>query len=127
MTLITLAPPTLRAEDNIEKAGVAVGVSAGNMWFLPIKAIVMSVGAISGALSYVVTGGNAELTQQIWRDTTQGPYIITPEVARTGIGQRPELEERNNPTPRHFRFTDKVSRTASRDRHIAIKLKAACG
>lgn len=92
LTLIALAPPTLRAEDNIEKAGVAVGVSAGNMWFLPIKAIVMSVGAISGALSYVVTGGNAELTQQIWRDTTQGPYIITPEVARAGIGRRPELE-----------------------------------
>lgn len=92
LTLVALAPPTLRAEDNIEKAGVAVGVSAGNMWFLPIKAIVMSVGAIGGALSYVVTGGNAELTQQIWRDTSQGPYIITPEVARTGIGQRPELE-----------------------------------
>ncbi|MGZ8482936.1 MAG: hypothetical protein ACXW6R_03250 [Candidatus Binatia bacterium] len=94
LTLVALAPPTLRAEDNIEKAGVAVGVSAGNMWFLPIKAIVMSVGAIGGALSYVVTGGNAELTQQIWRDTSQGPYIITPEVARTGIGQRPDLEAR---------------------------------
>ena len=92
LILVALAPPTLRAEDNIEKAGVAVGVSAGNMWFLPIKAIVISVGAISGALSYVVTGGNAELTQQIWRDTTQGPYLITPELARTGIGQRPELE-----------------------------------
>jgi len=92
LILVALAPPTLRAEDNIEKAGVAVGVSAGNMWFLPVKAIVMSVGAISGALSYVVTGGNAELTQQIWRDTTQGPYLITPEVARIGIGQRPELE-----------------------------------
>ena len=94
LTLVAVAPPSLRAEDNIEKAGVAVGVSAGNMWFLPIKAIVMSVGAIGGALSYVVTGGNAELTQQIWRDTSQGPYIITPEVARTGIGQRPELEAR---------------------------------
>ena len=62
------------------------------MWFLPIKAIVMTVGALSGALSYVVTGGNTELTQQIWRDTMQGPYIITPELARTGVGRRPELE-----------------------------------
>ena len=92
LTLVALAPPTLRAEDNIEIAGVAVGVSAGNMWFLPIKAIAISVGAISGALSYVVTGGNAELTQQIWRDNFQGPYIVTPEIARTGIGRRPELE-----------------------------------
>ncbi len=58
-TIVAAGAANLRAEDNIEKAGVAVGVSAGNMWFLPIKAIVMSVGAISGALSYVVTGGNA--------------------------------------------------------------------
>ena len=94
LTLVALAPKVLRAEDNIEKAGVAVGVSAGNMWFLPIKAIVMSVGAISGAVSYIVTGGNTELTQQIWRDTQQGPYVITPELARTSIGRRPELEEK---------------------------------
>jgi hypothetical protein len=83
-----------RAEDNIEKAGVAVGVSVGNLWFLPVKAISVTIGAISGALSYVVTGGNTDLTEQIWRDTSQGPYIITPELARTSIGQRPELEQK---------------------------------
>lgn len=91
---ITGFPPALlRAEDAIEKAGVAVGVTAGNMWFLPIKLISVTVGAVSGALSYVVTGGNADLTRQIWRDTTEGPYVITPEVARMGVGQRPELLE----------------------------------
>lgn len=94
LSIVALLPQTLRAEDNIEKAGVAVGVSAGNMWFLPIKAIVISVGAIGGALSYLVTGGNSELTQQIWRDTIQEPYIITPELARTAVGRRPALEEK---------------------------------
>jgi hypothetical protein len=93
LTITLITPALLRAEDAIETAGVAVGVTAGNMWFLPIKAIVVGIGALSGALSYVVTGGNAELTQQIWRDTTQGPYVITPEVARMGIGQRPELTD----------------------------------
>ena len=86
-------PALLRAEDAIEKAGVAVGVTAGNMWFLPIKLITVTMGAVSGALSYVVTGGNADLTRQIWRDTAEGPYVITPEVARMGVGQRPELLE----------------------------------
>jgi len=94
ITLFNLAPQTLRAEDNIERAGVAVGVGPGNMWFLPIKAIVVSVGAISGAFSYIVTGGNLELTQQIWRDTQQGPYVITPELAHTSVGRRPEIEEK---------------------------------
>lgn len=93
VTVMVLAPVALQAEDVIEKAGVATGVTAGNMWFLPAKAITMSIGALSGALSFVVTGGNVELTKQIWQDTSQGPYIITPEVARTAVGQRPELAE----------------------------------
>ena len=95
LSLTSFSPALLRAEDVIEKAGVATGVSAGNMWFLPIKVISMSMGAISGALSYIVTGGNAELTQQIWRDTQQGPYVITPELARMSIGQRPEIADKN--------------------------------
>ena len=99
LSIATAVPQLLYAEENIEKAGVAVGVSAGNMWFLPLKAITMSVGAISGALSYIVTGGNAELTQQIWSDTQQGPYVITPELARTAVGRRPELEEKKIASP----------------------------
>jgi hypothetical protein len=94
LTLSSFNPALLRAEDAIEKAGVATGVSAGNMWFLPIKAITVTFGALFGAVSYVVTGGNTEVTEQMWRDTFEGPYVITPEVARMGIGQRPELEEK---------------------------------
>lgn len=93
LTLIGMAPAALRAEDAIEKAGVAAGVTAGNLWFLPIKAISVAVGAMSGALSFVVTGGNLQLTEQIWQDSLQGPYLITPELARKSIGQRPELEK----------------------------------
>lgn len=85
----------LRAEDVIEKAGVGVGVTVGNMWVLPAKLISVTMGAVSGAFSYVVTGGNADLTKQIWRDTSEGPYLVTPEVARMGVGQRPELTEKN--------------------------------
>jgi hypothetical protein len=93
VTLIVLSPAGVKAQPGIEKAGVAVGVTAGNVWFLPIKAISVTVGALSGALSYVVTGGNRELTEQIWQDTLQGPYLITPELARESIGHRPELQE----------------------------------
>jgi hypothetical protein len=81
----------VRAQDTTEKAGVAVGVTAGNMWFIPIKAISVSMGALSGALSFLVTGGNLELTQQIWQDTIPGPYLITPELAKKSVGERPEL------------------------------------
>jgi hypothetical protein len=81
----------LWAEDNIEKAGVITGVTAGNMWFVPLKVMAVSMGALSGALSFVLTGGDDEVTRQVWRDTLQGPYFITPELAKKAIGVRPEL------------------------------------
>lgn len=91
--LSNVAPAVLRAEDTIEKAGMAVEMTAGNMWFIPAKFISSSIGILSGALSFVVTGGNADLTQQIWQDTLQGPYVITPELAKKSIGDRPELSQ----------------------------------
>jgi hypothetical protein len=88
--LIGLSPSLLKAEEAIEKAGIGVGVTAGNLLFLPIKAISLTIGALSGALSYVVTGGDTEVTRQVWRDTTEGPYVITRDLAHTAIGDRPE-------------------------------------
>jgi hypothetical protein len=86
---VSAAP--LRAEDNVEKAGVITGVTAGNMLFVPLKAVSFSMGALSGALSFVLTGGDQEVARQVWRDTLQGPYFITPDLARKAIGERPEL------------------------------------
>ena len=91
LILSSLAPALVRAEDTIEKAGMAVEMTAGNMWFIPAKFISASIGILSGALSFVVTGGNVDLTQQIWQDTLQEPYVITPELAKKSIGERPEL------------------------------------
>ncbi len=94
LALYSVFPSFLRADDVIEKAGVAVGVTAGNMWVIPAKAVSVFIGLASGALSFVVTGGNADLTRQIWQDTTEGPYLVTPELAKKSIGQRPELVEK---------------------------------
>ena len=89
--LLGLSPIPVKAEDAVEKAGVGVGMTAGNLLFLPIKAIAVTIGALSGALSFVVTGGDTEVTRQVWQDTAEGPYAITPDVARSAIGYRPEI------------------------------------
>jgi hypothetical protein len=87
------ATPSLSsAEDAIEKAGESVGLTIGNVLFLPMKAISVSMGLISGAASLFFTG-NAGLSSQIWFDTVQGPYLITPELAKKAVGERPELEQ----------------------------------
>ncbi|MDP2606676.1 MAG: hypothetical protein Q8S00_29405 [Deltaproteobacteria bacterium] len=93
LLLTGLSPSFLRAEDAIETAGIAAGVTAGNMWFIPAKAASVSIGALTGALSFLLTG-NADLTKQIWQDTTQGPYVITADVAKQAVGERPELREK---------------------------------
>jgi hypothetical protein len=93
ITLTAIWPPLLRAEDTIEKAGVVIGVTVGNMIFLPAKAISTSMGLFFGALSFVLTGGDTEITHQMWRDSTADPYLITPALARKAIGKRPELSE----------------------------------
>ena len=91
--LSTVASVPVRAEDGIENAGVMVGVTAGNVVFVPMKAISVSMGLVSGALSYVLTAGNREITHQLWNNATQGPYLITRDVATKAIGERPELSE----------------------------------
>jgi hypothetical protein len=91
--IASLSPSIVEAEEAIEIAAVDVGVTAGNLVFLPAKAISVSMGMVTGALSFLLTGGNADLTRQIWRDTTEGPYFITPQQARKAIGDRPELSE----------------------------------
>jgi hypothetical protein len=93
ITLTAIWPPLLRAEDAIEKAGVAIGVTVGNMVFIPAKAISTSMGLFFGVLSFVLTGGDTEVTHQMWRDSTADPYLINPAIARTAIGRRPELSE----------------------------------
>jgi hypothetical protein len=92
---VILSPASLKAADPIEAAGVGVGVTAGNVIFIPMKAISVGWGLIAGGLSFILSGGNADLTKQIWSDVTEGPYVITPELARKAVGERPELQKQD--------------------------------
>jgi len=91
LTGVLTAP--LRAEEVTEKAGVATGVTVGNTIAVPLKAMSVVIGALSGALSFIVTGGDTEVAKQVWRDSAEGPYVVTPELARKSVGQRPELAQ----------------------------------
>ena len=90
---VLLFPPRTSANDLTEQAAVGIGVTAGNLWFVPIKAIAVVSGITAGGLAYVFFGGDAEMATQIWENTTQGPYLITPEIARAAVGKRPELKQ----------------------------------
>jgi len=95
--LAFLTPAQVVAADRIEKAGVITGLTVGNVVFLPAKAAAVTMGLLTGALSVVFFGGDRELATQIWRDTAEGPYIITPELAAAAVGSRPELDDQPSP------------------------------
>ncbi|MFQ5683016.1 MAG: hypothetical protein ACE5HC_07060 [Candidatus Binatia bacterium] len=94
ITLIVIAllfSHPLYANDLEENAGIGVGLTAGNWIFVPVKSTTFILGLTEGVLSFVLSGGNTELTRQIWENTTDGPYFITPHVAQMAVGERPEL------------------------------------
>jgi hypothetical protein len=98
-TAVLLLSLPVYGEDLPEKAGVGVGVVAGNLIYVPVKIVTMALAFPQGALSWVLSAGNKELTEQIWQDNLEGPYFINPEIARTAIGERPLLvEEQQRPT-----------------------------
>ncbi|HEV8344240.1 MAG TPA: hypothetical protein VGR30_17950 [Candidatus Binatia bacterium] len=88
-----LLPASLAADEVVEKAGIGIGLSIGNVLVVPAKAISVSIGMAAGLLSFVLTGGDTEVAGQTWRNSIEDPYLITPEVAQKAIGERPQLKE----------------------------------
>lgn len=87
----TLTP--VHGADPAENAGVAVGLTVGNSIAVPAKLVSMSVGITMGALSYILSAGNADLSRQILQDSTRPPHWIDAELARKAVGERPETAQ----------------------------------
>ncbi|HWP58248.1 MAG TPA: hypothetical protein VNL14_10200 [Candidatus Acidoferrales bacterium] len=92
--LALTGPAFAESADPREEAGVWIGLTLGNLVFVPMRLVSVASGAAFGALSFVLMGGDAEVTRQVWQDTFSAPNAITPELARAAIGARPEHEAR---------------------------------
>jgi len=87
-----LFPIRAHAEGWREEAGVGIGVVVGNTFYIPIKATLVVFTLPQSLLALVTTAGDTEVAKQILQNGTKEPYLISPKLARTGIGSRPELE-----------------------------------
>jgi hypothetical protein len=83
-----------QSQEVIEKGATGIGLTVGNLVVVPAKAVSIFFGALSGGLAFVFTGGDREVANQVWRDTSGGPYYITPELAKKAVGDRPLLSEK---------------------------------
>ena len=96
LALATALAAPVFAENNerpIDRTAAGVGVTFGNVVFVPFKAISAVWGLGMGGLSFILSGGDTELTRQSWRDITEEPYVITEEFARQSVGTRPEKDK----------------------------------
>ena len=96
-----LSPTYLHAESGIDKAGVTTGVTIGNMVFVPLKVVLVGFAAPVAVISWLGSLGDTQQVKEIWKNTTEMPYFISPEKARKAIGERPDLTAEWNPARYH--------------------------
>lgn len=71
---------------NWKDVGVGVGTVTGNILYVPAKLAYGILGGIMGGASYVITGGNQQTANTVWRSTLGGDYVLTPDMI---TGQTP--------------------------------------
>jgi len=96
-----LSPTYLHAEGGIDKAGVGLGVTVGNMVFVPLKVVLVGFAAPVAVISWLGSLGDTQQVKEIWQSTTERPYFISPDQARKAIGERPDLTAEWNPARDH--------------------------
>jgi hypothetical protein len=61
-------------------AGLGVGSILSNVLYMPAKFTYATLGAVTGGLAYLLTGGNYDVAQTVWVASLGGTYVITPNV-----------------------------------------------
>lgn len=71
---------------NWKGVGIGAGTVAGNILYVPAKVLYGVLGGITGGASYLLTGGNTQTANTIWRSSLGGDYVLTPDMV---AGQKP--------------------------------------
>jgi hypothetical protein len=71
---------------NWQGVGVGAGTVVGNLFYVPAKVVYGVLGGITGGASYLLTGGNTQTADTIWRSSLGGDYVLTPDMVS---GQKP--------------------------------------
>jgi hypothetical protein len=75
-------------EGGINGPGVGYGVGAllVNLLYVPAKMVYVILGGIVGGGTYLVTAGNTQAADTVWRSAWGGDYVVTPQML---AGQQP--------------------------------------
>lgn len=62
--------------------GYAVGAVASNVVYMPAKLVYAIAGSLFGGGAYLLTAGNSQVSDTIWRSSLGGDYVVTPDMLK---------------------------------------------
>lgn len=67
------------AEQSVaEEAGYGVGAALASIFYIPAKVTYAGLGLLTGGVGYVLSGGSAEVANNIIYPAVRGNYLVTP-------------------------------------------------
>jgi hypothetical protein len=90
----TVGPPAATtqvpqpADNNVNWPGAGYGAGAlvCNLLYIPAKLVYALLGGIVGGGTYLITAGNQQAANTVWRSSLGGDYVVTPQML---AGQQP--------------------------------------
>jgi hypothetical protein len=75
----TASPNNQPAEQPIgEEAGYGAGAAIASVFYIPAKVTYAGLGLITGGLGFILTGGRADVANNIIYPAVRGNYVVTP-------------------------------------------------
>ena len=75
----TAGPNNQPAEPGVgEEAGYGVGAAFATVFYIPAKVTYAGLGLLAGGLGYVLSGGRADVANNIIYPAVGGNYVVTP-------------------------------------------------
>ena len=75
----TASPNDQAAEEPVtEEMGYGVGAALASVFYIPAKVTYAGLGLLTGGLGFVLTGGRADVANNIIYPAVRGNYVVTP-------------------------------------------------
>lgn len=71
--------PSPKEPSAVEELGYGVASVFASLFYSPAKVTYAGLGLITGGLSYVLTGGNGDVANEIIYPAVKGNYVVTPK------------------------------------------------
>lgn len=66
------------AEPVTEELGYGLGAALASVFYIPAKVTYAGLGLLTGGIGYVLTGGRADVANNIIYPSVRGNYVVTP-------------------------------------------------